>query len=84
MALLYLPDMMAVRRRGDRRAHVGLPLPAGRCGKLSGMNLALRKPMNLPEFLERESRRQLRYEFAGFPPVAMSGGTPVRPVSAKL
>ncbi len=39
------------------------------------MNLAVRKPMSLAEFLEWESRQVLRYEFDGFQPVAMTGGT---------
>lgn len=39
------------------------------------MNLTLRKPMTMPEFLEWESRQDFRYEFDGFQPVAMTGGT---------
>ena len=39
------------------------------------MNLALRKPMTLAEFLEWEERQALRYEFDGIGPVAMTGGT---------
>jgi Uma2 family endonuclease len=39
------------------------------------MNLALRKPMTLAEFLEWEERQPLRYEFDGVSPVAMTGGT---------
>jgi len=39
------------------------------------MNLALRKPMTLAEFLEWEERQSLRYEFDGVGPVAMTGGT---------
>jgi len=39
------------------------------------MNLALRKPMTLAEFLEWEERQELRYEFDGIGPVAMTGGT---------
>jgi len=39
------------------------------------MNLAVRKPMILAEFLEWEERQPLRYEFDGVGPVAMSGGT---------
>jgi Uma2 family endonuclease len=38
------------------------------------MNLALRKPMRLAEFLEWEERQPLRYEFDGVGPVAMTGG----------
>lgn len=39
------------------------------------MNVALRKPMALPEFLAWEERQELRYEFDGVQPVAMTGGT---------
>src|SRR5271157_3181935 len=39
------------------------------------MNLALRKPMTLAEFLEWEERQPLRYEFDGIGPVAITGGT---------
>ena len=39
------------------------------------MNLALRRPMTLAEFLEWEERQPLRYEFDGIGPVAMTGGT---------
>lgn len=39
------------------------------------MNLALRKPMTLAEFLEWEERQRLRYEFDGVGPVAMAGGS---------
>ena len=39
------------------------------------MNLALRKPMTLAEFLEWEERQPLRYEFDGVGPVAIAGGT---------
>jgi len=39
------------------------------------MNLALRKPMTLAEFLEWEERQPRRYEFDGVGPVAMTGGT---------
>ncbi len=39
------------------------------------MNIALRKPMSLAEFLAWEERQPLRYEFDGFQPVAMTGGT---------
>ena len=39
------------------------------------MNLAVRKPMTLAEFLAWEERQPLRYEFDGFGPVAMTGGT---------
>ena len=39
------------------------------------MNLAVRKPMTLAEFLAWEERQPLRYEFDGIGPVAMTGGT---------
>ena len=39
------------------------------------MSAALRKPMTLAEFLAWEERQDLRYEFDGFAPVAMTGGT---------
>ena len=39
------------------------------------MTVALRKPMTLEEFLAWEERQELRYEFDGFAPVAMTGGT---------
>ena len=39
------------------------------------MNLAVRRPMTLAEFLEWEDRQPLRYEFDGVGPVAMTGGT---------
>ena len=39
------------------------------------MNVALRKPMSLDEFLAWEREQELRYEFDGFQPVAMTGGT---------
>ncbi|HEY1934878.1 MAG TPA: Uma2 family endonuclease [Acetobacteraceae bacterium] len=39
------------------------------------MNVALRKPMTLEEFLGWEERPPTRFEFDGFHPVAMTGGT---------
>jgi Uma2 family endonuclease len=45
------------------------------CATLSPMNLAVRKPMTLAEFLAWEERQELRYEFDGVEPVAMTGGT---------
>lgn len=39
------------------------------------MTVALRKPMSLDAFLDWEERQPLRYEFDGFQPVAMTGGT---------
>jgi len=42
---------------------------------MAPMNLAVRKPMSLAEFLEWEERQELRYEFDGVEPVAMTGGS---------
>lgn len=39
------------------------------------MSAALRQPMGLDEFLLWEERQELRWEFDGFAPVAMTGGT---------
>jgi Uma2 family endonuclease len=39
------------------------------------MNAALRKPITLEEFLRWEDRQPARFEFDGFQPVAMTGGT---------
>ncbi len=39
------------------------------------MNVALRKPLTVPQFLAWEERQALRYEFDGFQPLAMTGGT---------
>ena len=39
------------------------------------MKLAARSPMTLASFLEWEQRQPLRYEFDGFAPVAMTGGS---------
>jgi Uma2 family endonuclease len=39
------------------------------------MNVALRKPMTMAEFLAWEERQELKHEFDGFAPVAMTGGT---------
>ena len=39
------------------------------------MDAVLRKPMSLDEFLAWEERQELRYEFDGFQPMAMTGGT---------
>ncbi len=41
----------------------------------ASMSAALRKPMTLAEFLAWEERQELRWEFDGFEPVAMTGGT---------
>ncbi len=42
---------------------------------LSTMSVALHQPMSLAEFLAWEERQELRWEFDGFQPVAMNGGT---------
>jgi Uma2 family endonuclease len=42
---------------------------------LLSMNLTVRKPMTLAEFLAWEERQEQRYEFDGSEPVAMAGGT---------
>ena len=39
------------------------------------MSVAQRQPMSLQEFLAWEERQELRWEFDGFAPVAMTGGT---------
>jgi Uma2 family endonuclease len=39
------------------------------------MSATLQKPMTTAEFLDWEERQELRYEFDGFQPVAMTGGT---------
>jgi len=36
---------------------------------------ALAKPMNLESFRAWEERQELRYEFDGFRPIALTGGT---------
>jgi Uma2 family endonuclease len=41
----------------------------------SVMNVALRKPMSLVEFLAWEQRQEIRYEFDGLQAYAMVGGT---------
>ena len=43
--------------------------------KLQAMNAPVHKPMTLAEFLEWESKQELRYEFDGSQPIAMAGGT---------
>lgn len=42
---------------------------------LPGMTAALRQPMTVHEFLAWEERQELRHEFDGIAPVAMTGGT---------
>ena len=39
------------------------------------MNVALRKPMTVEQFLAWEEGQELRYEFDGVQPIAMAGGT---------
>ena len=39
------------------------------------MNVVLRQPMTIPQFLAWEERQAGRYEFDGTEPVAMAGGT---------
>ncbi len=39
------------------------------------MSIALHKPMSVAEFLAWEEQQELRWEFDGFEPVAMTGGT---------
>ncbi len=39
------------------------------------MNIALRQPMTLAQFLAWEERQELKYEFDGFQAIAMTGGT---------
>jgi hypothetical protein len=39
------------------------------------MSAALRKPMSLAEFVAWEEGQEVRWEFDGFEPVAMTGGT---------
>jgi Uma2 family endonuclease len=50
-------------------------MPCGSALKWSAMNLAVRKPMSLAEFLEWEEGQELRYEFDGVGPVAMTGAS---------
>jgi len=39
------------------------------------MNVALRQPISVEQFLAWEERQELRYEFDGIRPIAMTGGT---------
>jgi hypothetical protein len=39
------------------------------------MSVALERPMSLDEFLLWEQGQELRWEFNGFAPMAMTGGT---------
>lgn len=41
----------------------------------AGMSMTMRKPMSVREFLDWEERQERRFEFDGFQPVAMTGGT---------
>ena len=47
----------------------------GRPCYATAMSVALRTPMSLAEFLDWEERQEIRYEFDGTQPVAMTGGT---------
>lgn len=62
------------RRGGVKRAAVRDAADRRLCYK-AGMNVLLRKRMTLQQFLAWEERQELRYEFDGFQPVAMTGGT---------
>lgn len=42
---------------------------------MHAMSSALRKPMTIEDFLAWEAQQPLRYEFDGYQPVAMAGGT---------
>jgi len=57
-----------------RRGTPAFPPGAG-CGRHSWMNVALRKPWTVTEFLAWEERQELRHEFDGIGPVAMVGET---------
>lgn len=48
---------------------------AGRRDRGAEMNVVVRQRMTLEQFLAWEERQELRYEFDGFQPVAMTGGT---------
>ncbi len=39
------------------------------------MNVVLRKPMTLQDFLAWKEKQSLRFEFDGFKPIAITGGT---------
>jgi Uma2 family endonuclease len=41
----------------------------------NAMSIALRKPMTLEQFLAWEEHQELRWEYDGFEPVGMTGGT---------
>jgi Uma2 family endonuclease len=43
--------------------------------KYGFMNVALKRPWTTEQFLAWEERQELRYEFDGFQPIAMAGGT---------
>jgi Uma2 family endonuclease len=45
------------------------------CDSFEPMSVAMRKSMSLEEFLAWEERQEPRWEFDGFAPVAMTGGT---------
>jgi Putative restriction endonuclease len=41
----------------------------------AGMSITVQRPMTAEEFLPWEEGQELRWEFDGFAPVAMTGGT---------
>ncbi len=45
------------------------------CAMFGSMSIAQHRPMTVDEFLAWERRQELRYEFDGLEPVAMTGGT---------
>jgi Uma2 family endonuclease len=55
----------------SRKAEKSPPVRA----KLAGMNIALRKPWTQDQFFAWAETQETRYEFDGFEPVAMTGGT---------
>jgi Uma2 family endonuclease len=73
--MLFPPAGVArIIRRRVRGRKLGATFMAG--GAIVPiMNIALRKPMTLQQFLAWEERQELRYEFDGFQPVAMTGVT---------
>src|SRR6476469_10847541 len=42
---------------------------------MRAMSAVLQRPMSMAEFLAWEEKQELRYEFDGYQPVAMTGGT---------
>ena len=62
------PSLSVARLKKERS-------PMRKRATMAAMNLAVRKPMSLAEFLEWEERQELRYEFDGVEPSAMTGGS---------